>query len=187
MANKNKADAQLYQFKITLKDAPVPIWRRIHVSSTENFLNLHTYIQDAMGWYNYHMFTFEKDRGKYLLVDSEESLADYGNDLAANINLYEVFTAEKDKMLYTYDMGDNWEHEVVLEKILPLLPSTPHPVCIGGKGKCPPEDCGGVWGYADLLEILKDPKHPEYDAMCEWIDIESGDDWDPNEFELEAE
>jgi hypothetical protein len=184
MATKNSANTQLLQFKITLKNAPVPIWRRIQVLSNENFLDFHDYIQDFMGWENYHLFTFEQGRGSYLIVDSKESLEEYGDDLATKVKLDKVFKAPKDKMLYMYDMGDGWEHEVLLEKILPVVAGEEYPICIAGKGKCPPEDCGGVWGYAKLLETLKNPQHPDYEDMCEWLGIENGDEWDPNEFEL---
>ena len=84
-------------------------------------------------------------------------------------------------MLFTYDFGDNWEHTVLLEKILAPEPGTHYPRCISGKRNCPPEDCGGPWGYADLLEALANPKHPRHADMIEW----TGGDHDPEEFDVE--
>jgi hypothetical protein len=89
---------------------------------------------------------------------------------------------EKEKIVYEYDFGDGWEHDVLLEKILPVDEKFKFPVCLEGKMACPPEDCGGVWGYSDLLEILKQPKHEEYDNMIEWL----GGEFDPEHFDIEA-
>jgi len=183
MANKVEI-TQVFQFKITLKNAPLPIWRRVQMSNNANFEELHQAIQESMGWYSSHLYQFEKGRD-YAIVDSKEMMQEYGDALASNVKLATMFTALKSKMLYTYDMGDNWEHEVVLEKILPPEVGQTYPVCIKGKGKCPPEDCGGVYGYGDLLEILANPAHEEYESMCEWLDIEEGSEWDPQEFDSE--
>jgi hypothetical protein len=97
------------------------------------------------------------------------------------IALSELLYKEKDRMAYEYDFGDSWEHEVVLEKILPISKGPFYPVCIKGKGACPPEDCGGVWGYADMLEILKQPDHEEYQSYIDWIE----EDFDPDYFSLD--
>ena len=80
---------------------------------------------------------------------------------------------------YIYDFGDNWEHKVVLEKILPREKNVNYPRCIGGKRACPPEDCGGVWGYKNLLEALEDPKHPQYEELLDWF----GEDFDLEHFD----
>ncbi len=82
------------------------------------------------------------------------------------------------KLDYTYDFGDNWRHKIVVEKVLPSDSTTAVPACIDGRGACPPEDCGGTWGYRDLLEILADPRHPEHDERREWI----GRPFDPEVF-----
>ena len=88
----------------------------------------------------------------------------------------------KERLDYLYDFGDGWEHRVVLEKILPLPADgkAPPPRCTGGRRACPPEDCGGPWGYASLLEALADPKHPEHEQMREWV----GGHYDPEHLEL---
>ena len=85
------------------------------------------------------------------------------------------------KFHYEYDMGDGWEHEILVEKTLPTEPSQHYPVCVTGRRACPPEDCRGLWGYADLLEIIKDPKHEEYEERVEWL----GGELDPEAFDVD--
>ncbi len=95
--------------------------------------------------------------------------------------LNKILVGEKDTLKYEYDFGDGWDHTIVLEKIVEVDDHQPIPVCIKGKRNCPPEDCGGVWGYEDLLEIISDPKHPEHEEMLEWLGVE----FDPEYFNLE--
>lgn len=80
---------------------------------------------------------------------------------------------------YVYDMGDHWEHAIILEKVIEDYPNV-FPVCLEGAGACPPEDCGGVGGYLDILDIIEDPEHPMYDEIMEWLD---GSEFN-NEFDL---
>ena len=99
---------------------------------------------------------------------------------SSKIKVKEYLIIKGDKMLYTYDFGDSWEHVITVEKVEPILKSEKYPICIKGKGNCPPEDCGGLWGYYELLNTIKDKKHPEHEEMIEWI----GEDYDPDEFKL---
>lgn len=92
-----------------------------------------------------------------------------------------MVTGEKFKFRYTYDMGDGWEHEVLLEKLLPADPTVDYPTCMKGKRACPPEDCGGPWGYPEFLEAIQTPTHPEHESMLEWI----GGEFNPEEFDLD--
>ena len=92
----------------------------------------------------------------------------------------DFFSTENRTASYVYDFGDSWEHKIQLEKILPGEKGVEYPICIKGKRACPPEDCGGVWGYAELLEIIKDPKHEEYEEMMEWL----GEEFDPDHFDV---
>ncbi len=85
-------------------------------------------------------------------------------------------------MLYEYDFGDGWEHEILVERILPPHAGRSLPVCMKGVRACPPEDIGGVWGYASFLEAIRDPGHPEHNEMLEWV----GGEFDPEAFDLEA-
>ncbi len=98
------------------------------------------------------------------------------------VPLSRVLQEPRDKIIYEYDFGDSWEHELLLEKVLAPDPAVRYPICVTGKRACPPEDCGGIWGYAELLEALSSPNHPEHVSMREW----AGDDFDPEAFDLEA-
>ena len=92
-----------------------------------------------------------------------------------------MVTSENERFLYEYDFGDSWIHEILVEKILPPEPKKRYPVCLKGKRACPPEDVGGPWGYADFLEAIRDPDHPEHEEYLEW----AGEDFDPEAFDLD--
>lgn len=173
------AAKKVYQFKVTLRGIRPPIWRRFQVYNDLTFYELHQVIQVVMGWYNSHLHLF--DLGGFIVTDAEtlaEGLEDGVNEERARLNKY--LTQEGGKMHYEYDFGDSWEHEVLLEKILPAEPDVTYPRCLKGKRACPPEDCGGVWGYAHLLETLADHSNPERKQYMEWL----GGDLDPEEFDL---
>jgi hypothetical protein len=174
MANKSP----IYQFKITLKGIRPPIWRRFQVKSAITFRQLHEIIQTVMGWYNYHLYNF--DVGFENFTDTETA-AELGSKNATRHKIDRYIRHEGEKALYEYDFGDSWEHELLLEKIVPAEPGVHYPRCLKGKRNCPPEDCGGPWGYANMLEALADPNHPEFEMYQEWL----GDEFDPEEFSLE--
>jgi len=176
---KSSAAAQIYQLKITLRGAKPPIWRRVQVPSNITLGKLHHVIQAAMGWCNGHLHEFDiNDR---IYGQPMPDFGDLGLRSEVNVKLNKVITpTEKAKFHYVYDMGDGWEHEILLEKVLPPDPKVTYPLCIKGKRACPPEDCGGIWGYAEFLKAIKDPQHPEYESMRNWI----GGDFDPEEFSL---
>lgn len=175
---------QVYQFKITLQGIKPPVWRRIQVPPTYTFWDLHVAIQDVMGWSDYHLHEFEimnpstglkvniglpdDEFGRKVLVGWNQKIADY-------------FSIENPRADYVYDFGDNWEHKITLEKILPREENVDYPVCIKGKRACPPEDVGGIGGYEDFIEIIKNPDHEEYEEMLEW----AGGEFDPEQFDCE--
>jgi Plasmid pRiA4b ORF-3-like protein len=167
-----------YQLKITLKDARPPIWRRVQVASDITLGKLHQIIQVAMGWTNSHLHAF-LIKG----VEYGQPMPEYDFDVKneQRVKLSQIVTGEKCKFLYTYDMGDNWEHEILVEKVLPAEAKMRHAVCLTGKRACPPEDCGGVWGYAEFLTAIGQPDHPEHESMLEWVDEE----FDPEYFDLD--
>ncbi|KAF5411511.1 MAG: hypothetical protein C5S38_09345 [Candidatus Methanophagaceae archaeon] len=163
---------QVYQFKITLKGIKPPIWRRIQVPEMYTFWELHLAIQNAMGWSDYHLHEFElvnPETGLKLLIGNPNE--DFAEEVLPelNQNIADYFSMENQSAVYTYDFGDSWEHKIQLEKILPCENGIKYPICIKGKRACPPEDCGGTWGYEELLAIIKDPKHEEYEEMLEWL------------------
>lgn len=173
---------QVYQFKITLEEIDPPIWRRIQVPETYSFWDLHVAIQDSMGWTDSHLHQFEIKNPvtgaevEISIPDEEwedESLAGW------EVKIADYFSMKNPQALYIYDFGDNWEHTIKLEKILPRDEKVEYPICLEGERACPPEDCGGVWGYVDLLETISDPDNEEYEDTIEWL----GDDFDPEYFD----
>jgi len=178
-SRKRAKNYPVYQLKITLTDSKPPIWRRVQVASNTTLSELHRVIQVAMGWWDSHLHQFVI-HGEYFGIpdpdwDSMEVTSERG------VKLAEVISAEKDKLIYEYDFGDSWEHVILVEKILPSDPGISYPVCLKGKRACPPEDCGGIWGYSDFLEAIQDPDHPEHDDMLEWV----GEEFDPEAFSLD--
>lgn len=178
--------SQVYQFKITLRDISPPIWRRIQVPQTYTFWDLHVAIQDAMGWLDYHLHQFEMiDPSTGMRVEigiPEDESGWYEGQILPGWKekIAAYFTPENRLAVYTYDFGDDWKHSVTLEEILPRNKSVNYPACIDGKRARPPEDCGGTWGYEELLEIINDPDHEEYEEMLEWL----GGGYDPEHFDL---
>ncbi|MGA2542347.1 MAG: plasmid pRiA4b ORF-3 family protein [Verrucomicrobiota bacterium] len=171
----------LYQLKITLKWFKPPIWRRVMVRADMPLDRLHWLIQMVMGWTNSHLHQFAAGRTFYGQPDPESADMGYETLNEKRHTVADLAPAVKKKFIYEYDFGDGWEHEVKLEKILPADAAFKHPVCLGGERACPPEDCGGMGGYCNLLEILADPKHPEHEDMKEWI----GGEWDAESFDLD--
>jgi len=166
--NKPARDSAIYQIKIALPTKP-PIWRRVLVPAGITMAKLHDVIQAAMGWEDGHMHEFRAGRISIGRPSPEDEFMGGERPLnEAKILVQDVIRKAGDKVRYTYDFGDSWEHQVTLEKVLEPQPDTAYPICIAGKLRCPPEDCGGVWGYINLLEALGDPSHPEHDDMMEW-------------------
>jgi len=158
---------EIYQLKITLKDIRPPIWRRFLVEANIKLDAFHDILQIVMGWRNCHMHAFVSGTIIYSDIDPEFGLDDAEDE--SKVKLSSLLKREGDKLRYEYDFGDGWEHTVVVEKILPFTLEQPLPFCLKGKRACPPEDCGGAWGYQNLLEIIKDTKHEEYDDWIEWL------------------
>jgi hypothetical protein len=174
-----------FQFKIVLDGVADPnVWRRIKLPSNTSFLDFHNAIQIAFDWADVHLFSFAHKR--YGLPEITAITEDDRNDKdkidAAKLTLGEIFNTEKQKFIYLYDFGDSWEHIITLEKIIPETISEPE--CLGGEGKCPPEDCGGVLGYQELKKILADKNHPEYKDYAKWLGLKRGQMWDAAEFDL---
>ena len=156
----------IYQLKVTLRDSDPPIWRRFEVSHDLTLRKLHNLLQVVMGWGNAHLYDFYKGRER----------------LSKSLMLFQAASRARSKFIYLYDMGDSWEHEIVVEKILKDREGKSHPVCLEGRRACPPEDCGGIYGYDEILDALKAPNHPDREHWLEWI----GDDFDAEAFDLEA-
>jgi hypothetical protein len=177
-----------FQFKIQLADIQKPIvWRRILVPENITFDIFHQMIQAAFGWGNCHMYQFsEQGRASYPIYKIPYDDDDYYDEgmiedsSAAKIS--DVFTTPWQKFTYTYDFGDSWMHQILLEKITDE--GIMMPMCTAGKGACPPEDCGGLPGYYNLLETVGDPKHPDHKEMRKWLGLSKGQRWDVNAFDI---
>jgi hypothetical protein len=181
-SKQQSAETQIYQLKITLLDSRPPIWRRVQVAGDISLENLHWVIQHAMGWTNSHLHHFKVGKTYYGTAYPDDFDDVTRTKDERTVTLRKILSKPKAKFVYEYDFGDSWEHEVLLEKILPPEPGVRYPVCITGKRACPPEDCGGVWGYDSFLEAIQNPDHPEHDDMLEWV----GESFDPEAFDLEA-
>lgn len=170
----------LYQFKITLLDVNPLIWRRIQVEDC-TLDKFHEYIQTAMGWLNCHLHLFEVEGERY---GDPEQMDDGFDGFKAKDSTKKLLSSVLPKsgklfsFRYSYDFGDDWEHEVLFEGSLPVDPKKKYPLCVEGERACPPEDCGGPWGYVDFLAAIKDPKHEEHENMLEWI----GGEFNPKTF-----
>lgn len=169
----------LYQLHVTLTGSRPAIWRRIVVPADLTLDALHDVLQVAMGWEDAHLHQFIQGEAYY----GPPMLAEDG-DVADEraVRLDALLQAPKDRITYEYDLGDGWEHTITLEKRLPPDDAPAGPRCTGGALACPPEDCGGLWGYYDLLDILADPAHPEHEERLEWL----GGPFDPDAFDRDA-
>ena len=175
-----EAGTLVYQLKITLREvSEPPVWRRVLVPSDVTLADLHEVIQQAMGWENYHMHVFSSGGKEYGSQDRE-----LGHASDRNVLLSQVFTRRGKRVRYTYDFGDDWGHDIVLEETRAAAPQETYPSCVAGQGACPPEDCGGAWGYAGLKEILADPSHEDHQDMLEWLGLDAGKDFDPSKFSV---
>ena len=171
---------KVYQIKITLNGSAPEIWRRLLIPSDLLLSNFHYVIQTAMGWTNSHLHQFVKDRTFYTerMVD-DDLWEEMDNIDYKGMIVSDLLKRTRSRVTYEYDFGDSWEHEIVVEKVLSPDDSLDCPICLAGEMNCPPEDCGGVWGYSDLLKILKQPEHEEYKEYLEWL----GGEFDPSHFD----
>lgn len=175
---RKPSDAPIYQLKVTLDETDPPIWRRVLVPGDMTLPKLHRVLQVVMGWYDSHLHQFKAGGASYGVPDPEFPELDTKNE--RSVRLSQLAPRDKDRFIYEYDFGDSWEHEIVVEQILPAAPGAQYPICVEGKRACPPEDCGGVWGYESFLEAISDRDHPEHDDMLRW----AGGAFDPEAFDL---
>ena len=170
----------VYQIKVTLVGSRPPIWRRFLVLDTTTLFRLHDILQIVMGWENYHLHMFTSN-GQIYGDPEDDEYGDLRTKNEARFKLNQALGRGGSKFRYEYDFGDSWEHELIVEKILPAEKGVGYPLCVAGKRACPPEDVGGVWGYQRFLEAIDEPEHPEHDEYLEWI----GGEFDPEHFDLD--
>jgi len=174
---------KILQLKIYLNGIKPQIWRRFLVKDEISFHKLHNIIQEVMGWEDYHLYEFNLNGESIGLVDDDALDSNPELKDSEKIKLLKYLNEEKQKFLYIYDFGDSWEHILVVEKILEGDASKKYPVCIEGERACPPEDCGGIWGYEEFLKIKNNKNHPDYEEkIVDWL----GEDFDFEKFDLEG-
>jgi hypothetical protein len=177
-----KKKPRIYVIRVTLNGSKPPIWRKLAVPSNIVLSELHEVIQIAMGWTDSHLHQFKK--GNEYFVTKETPWGDptdmEGEDEDA-VTLADACPKVKSSLIYEYDFGDGWEHTIEVQKIIDPEPGVKYPVCLGGKKACPPEDCGGIWGYYELLKTIADPDADDHEDMVEWL----GGDFDADAFDLE--
>lgn len=183
MQNMKRKQFSVYQLKITLKYSKPPIWRRLLVPSNVSLGELGRIIRIAFDWGSSHLYEFtikNEFYGPRRRDGFEIGFTRKVND-EDKVRLGDIIPRRRMKFLYTYDFGDNWEHEILVEKISSPELGQYYPVCIKGKRASPIEDSGGMWGHKGKLAIMNDPKHPEYKEVMEWL----GGRIDPERFDLD--
>lgn len=161
---------KVYQIHMSLIGSKPKVWRRLLVQSDMFLSDVHKVIQTTMGWTNSHLHSFIKNETHYSERIPDDMAWDETGDVDyLNMKLSDLLEKEDQRILYEYDFGDGWTHDLILEKILLGDNKLEYPECLAGEMNCPPEDCGGISGFADILEILKNPDHEEYDSYIVWL------------------
>ncbi len=168
----------VFQLRVTLRDVDPPPWRRLLVPGSVKLARLHEFLQAAMGWTNSHLHCFEIGGARYGM-QFDEHPEDELNE--RDVSVLRAI-GEHESFLYEYDFGDSWEHDAVVERVVRAHRGLQRAVCLDGASTCPPEDCGGSYGYRHLLEALADASHPDHLDLTDWV----GGVFDPSSFDLVA-
>ena len=179
---KSGPPAPVYRIRVSLRDATPPIWRQLEVVGDISLANLHEVIQVAFGWGGHHLHVFETPYGDFGQPDPDMEL-DHRPE--APVTLEQVAPDVTSTVLYTYDFGDRWDHDIAIEQIAARDPAVEYPRCTGGGRAAPPDDCGGVWGYANVIRVVGDPSDPEHDRMMTWLGLGNPAEFDPDAFDAE--
>jgi hypothetical protein len=174
-------NSSVYRLKVTLRYTYRPVWRRIQVGGDSTLAELHSILQTVMPWDNFHLHQFVVRGTSFLPLDRIDEWAVEEEHDENQAILRWVAPRPRTKFVYEYDFGDSWQHEILVEKIVPPQPDVRYPVCLGGAGACPPEDCGGIGGYYNMLQAIQNPEHPEYEYFKKWL----GADFDPDVFDMD--
>jgi hypothetical protein len=160
-----------FQLKITIKNSKPPIWRRLIVPTGITFSQFSMILNEVMGWDGYHAFEFEFYHLELRIIeDAEEMEIGYGpyDYIEASKTYIREYLEENEWFTYTYDLGDDWQHRVTVEKVLEDYPYD-YPQVIKYKGNCPVEDCGGIYAYYECLEVIQNENHPQYHEKLDWM------------------
>lgn len=167
----------VYQLKATILGTKPPVWRRLIVPEDIRLSELHQVLQAAFGWWNCHLHEFESHGTRYGSDGDGDGWGDPPED--ERRTRLRTIAEPGSSFLYVYDFGDDWRHRIVVEKAFPAEAGPRYPACTGGRHACPPEDCGGPWGYQEFLAAINDTSHVEHESMLEW----AGGQFDPDAFD----
>ena len=158
-----------YIIKVTIKNTHPPVWRRLQIPAGITFHELNAIIQLAFNWSGYHLYSFEIGN---LLIEIPDDIFDDFDYKVINSKRTKVdkYFDEIEKLEYTYDFGDNWIHNIQIENVAESEEKLKNPVCLKAKMASLPEDCGGPWGYEDLLDVINNPKDERYQDMKDWLE-----------------
>jgi hypothetical protein len=181
---------RVLQIRVALVGILPPIWRRIQIPAHSTFWDLHVAIQDAMGWLGYHLHDFripDHRLGGLVRIGIPDEESDTGLETLPgwDIGVQDYMQGASPAAVYIYDFGDGWIHVVQFEGELPAAKGRSYPICVDGERKCPPEDCGGIGGYALLLKALANSNHPEHESLLEWVGGHfDAEDFNPKDVEF---
>jgi len=165
------------ELRVTLREIEPAIWRMVRVPADLTLGQLHDVLQTAFGWTNSHLHDFQVGDVRFGMDDVEDELFSVPEDAAPLGGIVRTGS----KFIYRYDFGDDWEHEIKVERIVEGA-ADESVVCLDGARRCPPEDCGSTGGYQRMLEVLADPTDPEHREMKVWV----GRGYNPEKFDLTA-
>jgi hypothetical protein len=170
----------IYQIKVGLLEINPLIWRRFLIPANVTLHRLHLVLQDVMGWQNYHLYSFQIGKKEYSTPNPDNDFyeLDFKNSYQAKLG--NIVKEKGSIFLYEYDFGDGWEHQLLVEDIIDRDLEKRYPICIAGENASPPEDSGGPHGYMEMLEIIKNPYHKEFNSARTWL----GKKIDPYKFDL---
>ncbi len=177
--NTSAADSfnQICTVRIELLETNPLIWREVEVPTSITLKVLHDIVQITMGWLDQHLWEFAIDGQTYgLPMDEDWGTAPRSE--ANKVRLRDVLKPRRTRIGYLYDFGDSWEHRITITNIRPGKPGVSYPHYVGGEWDCPPENCGGIPGYHNMLDALADPEHPDHAEVAEYLE-----DWDPKEID----
>jgi hypothetical protein len=169
---------QIYELKLEMLEVEPSIWRRLLVPGSITLAQLHEVLQTAMGWTNSHLHEFIV--GDHIYSDPEFEIDEARSEY--RYRLARLAPRVRNTITYLYDFGDGWEHQIRVEAIIENDTRYPgKPVCLAGARNCPPEDCGGPWGYENFMKAIGNKKHKEHKELIEWV----GGSFDPEHFDLD--
>jgi len=175
---RKRPTRHVLRLRLSLRETEPEVWRRVVVQSDLTLHGLHRVFQILMQWYDYHLYVFTVGNRRFEDGRIEEA---EGED-ARGVTIGSLGLTEGDSLLYEYDFGDGWEHDVVVEELGPWKETMWLPWVLEGANAAPPEDAGGPFGFQELKDALADSAHPEHDSYREW----AGEEYDPHEFNVRA-